>query len=231
MNNKTWIVLFLVTLTLNIAGSILLVALLESITKPLLLLILLNWFIGATDACQSPLKKWITGALCFSWLGDVLLMFQGRDSLFFLLGLTAFLIAHLFYIVCFHSIKTSEGIKSRFALLLPVVLYYVLLISLLYPHLKDMKIPVPVYGLVISFMLLLALHMLFSKNRTAGRFFFIGALLFVISDSVLAIDKFYQPFGQAGVIIMLTYGLAQLLIVKGAIEYISSKEKTSTSPS
>ena len=43
-----------------------------------------------------------------------------------------------------------------------------------------------------------------------------GALLFVISDSVLAINKFYQPFEVAGVIIMLTYGLAQLFIVEGA---------------
>jgi len=47
-------------------------------------------------------------------------------------------------------------------------------------------------------------------------------VLFVISDSVLAINKFYQPFEAANVIIMLTYGLAQLFIVTGAIRYLQS---------
>jgi uncharacterized membrane protein YhhN len=49
---------------------------------------------------------------------------------------------------------------------------------------------------------------------------FTGALLFVISDSVLAVNKFYQPFAFAPVLIMITYGLAQLFITQGAIEYI-----------
>jgi len=62
--------------------------------------------------------------------------------------------------------------------------------------------------------------MLWIKNKMAGRWMMTGALLFVISDSVLAINKFYQSFEMAGVIIMLTYGLAQLFIVQGAIKYI-----------
>jgi len=51
-----------------------------------------------------------------------------------------------------------------------------------------------------------------------------GAGLFVISDSVLAINKFYQPFEAAGILIMLTYGLAQFFIIKGAIKYIRNRE-------
>lgn len=47
-----------------------------------------------------------------------------------------------------------------------------------------------------------------------------GALLFIISDSVLAINRFYNQFEPAGLIVMLTYGLAQLLITDGAINYI-----------
>ena len=49
-----------------------------------------------------------------------------------------------------------------------------------------------------------------------------GAFLFVVSDSVLAINKFYQSFEAAGIIIMLTYALAQLFIIKGATRYIRS---------
>ena len=47
-------------------------------------------------------------------------------------------------------------------------------------------------------------------------------IAFVISDSVLAVNKFYQAFETAGIVIMLTYGLAQFLIVEGAIRYIRS---------
>jgi uncharacterized membrane protein YhhN len=220
MKLSTWIILFLFTLTLHIAGDYLPVTYVSIITKPLLMIILINGFVNATEAFSSGLKKWVTMALCFSWLGDVLLMFQEKNSLFFLLGLSAFLIAHIFYIIFFHNIKEKEKISSRWWLLLPVVIYYAALIAILYPHLAEMKIPVPVYGIVISFMLLLALHMLFVRNKNAGQWMMLGALLFIASDSVLAINKFYQPFEAAGVIIMITYGLAQLFIVQGAVKYI-----------
>jgi len=225
MKQNTWIFLFLLTLAVHIAGEYLPFTYVSYITKPLLMIILVNGFITATHGIVSTLKKWVIMALCFSWLGDVLLMFQSKDALFFLLGLSAFLLAHIFYILFFHGVKQNEKIGSRWWLLLPVVVYYATLIGLLYPYLADMKIPVPVYGIVISFMLLLALHMLFIKNKTAGKWMASGAVLFIISDSVLAINKFYQPFESAGLIIMLTYGLAQLFIVKGATDYLSLQEQ------
>jgi hypothetical protein len=46
-----------------------------------------------------------------------------------------------------------------------------------------------------------------------------------MSDSILAINKFYQPFEAAGVLIMLTYGLAQFFIVQGAIKYIRGQKE------
>jgi uncharacterized membrane protein YhhN len=64
--------------------------------------------------------------------------------------------------------------------------------------------------------------MLYINNKNAGKWMMIGALLFVISDSVLAVNKFYQAFEAAGIVIMLTYGLAQFLIVEGAVRYIRS---------
>jgi uncharacterized membrane protein YhhN len=69
-------------------------------------------------------------------------------------------------------------------------------------------------------MLSLAMDMLFIQDKRAGRLMMAGALLFVLSDSVLAINQFYQSSPLAGVIIMLTYGLAQLFIIEGAIKYI-----------
>jgi uncharacterized membrane protein YhhN len=149
-------------------------------------------------------------------------MFQERSSVFFLLGLSAFLIAHIFYIIFFHFLRLAENIKSNAWLLLIVVLYYAVLISILSPYLGDMKLPVRIYGIVISLMLMLALHTLFMENKAHARWFISGAVLFVLSDSILAINKFYYSFGAAGILIMLTYGVAQLFITEGAIRYIRS---------
>ena len=154
---------------------------------------------------KNDLKKWIIIALLFSWLGDVLLMLQGDNSIFFLLGLSAFLLAHVFYILFFHFVRVRENVKSRWYLLLIVVIYYALLISILSPWLGEMKLPVRIYGIVISFMFMLAMHMLFIKNNRAGLLMMAGALLFVISDSVLAINKFYHPFEMADVVHLIHF--------------------------
>ncbi|HRF25670.1 MAG TPA: lysoplasmalogenase family protein, partial [Chitinophagaceae bacterium] len=63
------------------------------------------------------------------------------------------------------------------------------------------------------------------KNREAAKWLLTGAILFVISDSVLAINKFYYPFEYRGVLIMLTYGMAQWFIVKGAILYLRNQDE------
>jgi uncharacterized membrane protein YhhN len=188
------------------------------LSKPLLMLVLGAYFISNTN----PSTRWrglIIAALFFSWLGDILLMFESSDPLFFLFGLSAFLLAHICYILFFHRVRMSAQVKSRAWLLIIVALYYASLITFLYPYLGEMKIPVPIYGIVISFMLLLALHLFFISNKRAGFIMLLGAVLFVISDSILAINKFYQPFNGAGFLIMLTYGLAQFFIVRGAILY------------
>ncbi|HEY6504983.1 MAG TPA: lysoplasmalogenase [Chitinophagaceae bacterium] len=225
MNKRTWILLFSIILAVNIIGGLLKSPWIDHISKPLIVISLAAYFIFQTNTFTTPLKKWILAALFFSWAGDVLLMFQLNDSLFFLLGLSAFLIAHIFYIIFFHHVRVMENIRRNPWLLLVVVVYYAVLVSLLSPYLGEMKLPVRIYGIVISFMLMLAMHMQFIKNKQAGLWMVSGALLFVISDSVLAINKFYQSFELAGTLIMLTYGLAQLFIVEGAIQYIRKKDE------
>jgi len=66
-------------------------------------------------------------------------------------------------------------------------------------------------------MLLSSLHIFLKVNNKAARHFLAGASAFVISDTLLAIDKFYLPFAYAGVFIMLTYCAAQYFIVQGFI--------------
>lgn len=225
MKKKYWIALFLLALAGDIIGIQLDNNLLQTIFKPLIIPTLIGYLDSQVKSLTAGLSKSIVLALLFSLSGDVMLMFQSKNDIFFLLGLSSFLIAHIFYIVFFHKIRVKEQVKSNIALLAIVVVYYVCLIALLSPRLGDMKLPVRIYGIVISFMFMLAMHMLSIKNKIAGKWMMWGALLFVISDSVLAINKFYQPFEQAGVVIMLTYGLAQLFIVKGATAYINSSDK------
>lgn len=222
MKKSPWFIVFIIALAGDLAGILLKNEMLQYICKPLIILSLAGWFIAATGRSRSRLSKWILAALFFSWAGDIFLMFQDNSPDFFLFGLAAFLLAHIFYIIFFHQVRTREGIKGNLFLLIPVTVYYAGLIIWLSPYLGDMTLPVRIYGLVISFMLMLALHMSYSKYKTAGKQLLTGAILFVISDSVLAINKFYQPFEYAGILIMLTYGLAQLFIVKGAVAYIRS---------
>jgi len=75
-------------------------------------------------------------------------------------------------------------------------------------------------------MLFYSLHIFYKTNPPANKFFVVGAIFFVLSDSLLAINKFYQTFSMAGVGIMLTYCLAQYFIVRGCVTLDSSTNLT-----
>lgn len=225
MSKRYRIIIFFVILVADLVAVRGQYKMAEYFFKPLIIIWLMAWFVLQLRYIRNRLKKWIIFALFFSWLGDVLLMFHDDHALFFLLGLSSFLIAHIFYIIFFHFVRIKEMIKSRWYLLLIVALYYAIIIAILSPYLGDMKLPVRIYAMVISFMYLLAMHMLFIKNKATGWWMMAGSLLFVVSDSLLAFNKFYQPFEMAGLFVMSTYGLAQLFLTEGAIRYISSDYK------
>jgi uncharacterized membrane protein YhhN len=223
LNKTYWIAGYMIILVLHVVGLGVDIPMVELISKPMLLVYLLVYFIKFSAGLDRGLRTWVIAALILSWIGDVLLMFQSRNEMFFLAGLVSFLLAHISYIVFFHKIRIKESIRSNAWFLLIIVVYYAALVSFLSPYLGEMKLPVRIYGLVISFMLLLALHMKYLSLHKARIFFIIGAILFVVSDSILAINKFYQPFAGAGLLIMLTYGLAQFSLVQGGISYTSKK--------
>jgi uncharacterized membrane protein YhhN len=225
MKRNPWIIIFIVSLLADIIGLVLRNHPLQIASKPLVVLSLIGYFISATKGTESSLKKWVIIALIFSVIGDVFLLFQRTDPLFFILGVAVFMIAHIFYIIFFHSIRVREAIESRWWLLLIIVVYYGSFIYFLSPYLHEMSLPVRVYGIVISFMLMLAMHMTYLRDRQTGLFILLGAVLFIISDSILAINKFYSHFRFSGLVIMSTYGMAQLFLAEGAIRYITSNAK------
>ncbi len=162
-------------------------------------------------------------AMVFSWVGDVALMFDRQYPILFIVGLGGFLLAHLNYTYVF--IRSGKRIYtiSRLAWIgIPLMMLYTVgLISNLWPHLNELKIPVFVYAIVLMFMGLAAVI----RNTKVGyHWVLLGAILFVISDSFLAVNKFIFPIEYSDVYIMTTYGLAQLFIVLGLSKLIISKD-------
>jgi uncharacterized membrane protein YhhN len=225
MNKRFWIILYFVVLGADLFAVYNGNETLRYITKPLLMPLLITFFNFQTKEFASSLKKWIILALIFSWTGDVLLMFESMNGNFFIFGLVTFLIAHIFYILFYENVIRREGLRKNYWWFLPVIIYYIALIYILSPNLGDMKLPVRIYGIVISYMLIQALQTGRIKDLGAATLMIAGAILFITSDSILAINKFYESFEFAEITIMLTYGLAQLLITLGAVRYITSTSK------
>lgn len=166
-------------------------------------------------------KKFLLGALIFSWIGDVVLMFQSLNPLFFIGGLIAFLIGHIIYIILFNREKRQILNKnSRFLRIgtLSIMIYLIVMLSLLLPHLDAMRLPVTVYALTISLMLWTAVIGYTEWESPANAWILTGAILFVASDSILAFNKFYQPVWLASFFIMVTYLAAQYAIVVGVLK-------------
>jgi hypothetical protein len=192
------------------------------ITKPLLIPLLMLGYLLSINQPLNSYAKLIFGGLFFSWLGDIFLMFEDPGGIWFICGLLAFLTTHLFYIRYFSkTISSSESyFRKRPILFLAVLAYLIELLYILWPHLQGMKVPVLLYGIIISFMLIMALWQYGKLSSYTAWIFIGGAMFFVASDSLLAIDKFKQHFPFAELLIMSTYVLAQYLIVQGSIRHL-----------
>lgn len=186
--------------------------------KPFLMPPLIFWVYFQNDF---PTKKFLIGALIFSWIGDVVLMFSGINALFFIGGLISFLIAHVLYLILFYREKSLYHSENKTIVsvgLFAVVAYLASMLIILMPHLGGMRLPVIVYALTISSMLGMAIFQFNGWQAPAKYRILIGAVAFVISDSILAFNKFYQPFAAASFLIMLTYLAAQYFIVSGILK-------------
>jgi uncharacterized membrane protein YhhN len=190
---------------------------LEYLFKPALMISLGIYFYRQSDALkQGRVDYFLLAAIVFSCLGDILLMFEGQ----FIFGLASFLIAHMSYIFAF--LKDNKGFvfnkKDRLIPALLVIALGVGFIFYLLPYLGSLKIPVLVYSSVILTMLLTTLNRWKSVRLESFQWVFMGAILFILSDSLLAVNKFAEPFSFAGLLIMLTYGIGQYFIVEGYLK-------------
>jgi uncharacterized membrane protein YhhN len=156
-------------------------------------------------------------ALLFSWIGDILLL--GDDPSFFLSGMIAFVMTHVCYSFTFLKIKqVTPKDRSYFVFpLLGLLLFGLLVFFYLKDDLGSYLLPILLYMVFISLMASLAIHTRTNvKIQTLSLYTFIpGALLFVLSDALLAVNMFKMQHIVIEVLVMLTYGLAQFFITRG----------------
>ncbi|TJY36220.1 lysoplasmalogenase [Pontimicrobium aquaticum] len=183
--------------------------------KPLILLSLIIFFIKQSKHLDLKMRVYMLLALLFSFNGDVLLMFVETSPSYFMFGLVAFLIAHLMYIRVFLNKRNKT--KSILVISAILLIYALGMFYFLKDGLNDMLIPVALYMIIILLMTVSAWLRKGLVPKLSHTLVFIGAILFVISDSALALNKFYKPLVQSHIIIMSTYALAQYFIVMGIL--------------
>ncbi len=219
------LILFLILSLLNIWAEYSFSRNLIFATKPLLITTLAIWFFIETKNKKSLFRKLILLALLFSVGGDTLLMFVEEDvgkQHFFLFGLGSFLVSQIFYLVAFLKYPSEEpGLVNRkkwwitiFAVYLAFFNWYLL------PDVpKTVQIPVLVYSITIMTMLITCLNLNGKIPSRTFRILFVGAFLFVVSDTLIALNKFKTGDFQipmARVWIMSLYLLGQYFLVRGS---------------
>ncbi|WP_083232428.1 lysoplasmalogenase [Endozoicomonas atrinae] len=175
-------------------------------SAPIFLLLIPIWL-----SLSGKLRTGMIIAILFSAGGDILLALDGAIGDFFVPGLASFLIAQVTYAILFwqHCRFNSQRqwLAAGYIPIAFTLAWFIL------PASGELLIPVTAYLIAISAMVLGAAFC----NRP-WQWLFVGASTFALSDSLIAINKFIQPLPYASIAIMVTYYLAQYMIVSGMIK-------------
>jgi uncharacterized membrane protein YhhN len=222
MNKRTSLVLHLLLLMIvvvELTGRFTDNIALEYPVKPLIMIWMAVYFLIFSKKKSFTVPVLL--AFFFSWVGDILLMLSGRDELFFFAGVGGFFLAQVTYIFIFarYSEEKRKGYLRKNPLIIVLFLLYVGgIYYLLLPGLEGIMKPVIlVYAISLIGMSMMALNRRGRVNPSSFRFVFTGSILFLVSDSMIAINKFTTEIPLAGFWIMITYILAQYLIMRGLV--------------
>ena len=195
-----------ITIAADLAGA----STLTYIFKPVTMILIIGIAWLSSGMTTTSYKLIIVVGLVFSLLGDVLLMVPAD---LFIFGLAAFLIAQLLYTGAFVSIG---GFYRSITAAITFALYGAIMGFILAPDLGDMLVPTFIYMVVILVMAWQALGQWQQTKETRALIAFIGVVLFVLSDTALAINRFTTPLALAPLIVLGTYYPAQWLIAMSA---------------
>jgi len=200
--------------------------LLKVIFKPMIMVWVALYFTSNLANRHHPVVKPALFAFFFSWVGDIALLFSGTT--FFLSGLSSFLISHLFYIYLFQKTDAnfSESLISRKSIwILPFLLVGVTFLWVLLPKIESssIKIAMIFYTLTILTMAASALNRVGGVSTKSFILVLVGAIFFISSDSMIAINKFVTKIPMSGFWVMSTYISAQVMIMLGLLAQVKRK--------
>lgn len=177
-------------------------------TKPLATLLLL----AVVGWPRTRFAWWVDAGIALSVAGDVALIWSGQRS--FLIGLAAFLLAHLAYVMAFAGVAAW----SPHVALVGVVALAVtaLVLRAIWPGAAGMHAPTVAYGLVISAMVIAASATVGDGSFAPGPLAFGGAVLFYASDASLALNRFRRPIPHIALWTLGVYWLGQIGIALSA---------------
>lgn len=178
--------------------------------KPLAIVLVLLMVLGAAPRSSPRYRTLIATALCWSLVGDVLLMLPAN---LFAAGLGCFLLAHLCYVAAF--VSQGAGRAAAPAGIAPFAFLAGVMLAALWPVLGALRIPVALYIGVISTMAWQAWARWHRVRSPGALRAAIGSLFFLTSDGMLAFHRFRGPIGDRATVtvgILSTYLVAQFLI-------------------
>lgn len=185
-----------------------------AVTKVLVMLVWITLFFLFDGAQGSGV--WFLLALIFSLVGDILLLFSMR---IFLMGLYAFLVSHIFFIIGFNQIPPSIP-QSLIGFGMVLLLVAVIAVPIWKgvsrkPELKKFSLPIIIYAFVLSSMAVSAGLSLFKPQWNSGAAWLaaFGGVLFLASDAMLAYNRFIKRFRLAPLLVIVTYHLAQFCLI------------------
>lgn len=209
---KITFLIFVLVSILDIIGVTFKIPTLIFVFKPLILLSLMVLY---TVSSSDRNKIYILALIC-SFLGDVFLIFEGE--FYFIAGLLSFLIAHLLFIRIVVKRLQKTLFSKIIVSIIPFLIAYLVLIFILKNSLGELLIPVIIYGLTIAAFGVVSLIDYLNTKSTRSLYMLIGAVIFMFSDAILAVNRFYISAHTFEVLVMLTYIVAQYLIYKSMIE-------------
>lgn len=193
---------------------------LEYCTKPLLMpLLILFYIFGVIEGASIARVDWlIVVALIGGCAGDILLMLKNQEK-WFLFGMVAFLVNQIFYIISFLlSISNITNFNTWGLFLLgPAILMLIFMVPRFINKTEDMKIPVLVYLVAIFLMHVVAILRLAEFQGLPFILVYVGSISYIFSDATIAVNKWDTEVTHGRPIIMTTYIMAQLFITLGAL--------------
>jgi len=211
---------------LNLSAEFINSSMLIYLTKPLLMTVLSVFYFTNTKA-QTAFTKFVFLGFILSIFGDTFLMFVENNpdkQMFFLLGLGSFLLTHIFYAIAFAKYPSKvEGFIQKNKWIIGLFLAYLVGNTLfLWADVPaDLRIAVMIYSTAIVTMTAIAVNLKGKISDDHFKLLIIGVLLFVISDSIIGLNKFKSheitlPYPR--LLIMVSYLLSQLLIALSTIK-------------